>query len=55
MDSVENGAAAAGDYGANLGGLQQEALIHGSINFSSGGIQATLNNLVSLFLLLFFI
>lgn len=42
MDSVENRAAA-----VSLGGLEQEALIDGSINFSSRGIQATLNSLVS--------
>ncbi|XP_055806720.1 lipid phosphate phosphatase epsilon 2, chloroplastic-like [Solanum dulcamara] len=44
MDSVEN-RAAAGDEDVSLVGLQQEALIHGSMNFSSSGIQATLNNL----------
>ncbi|KAK6798074.1 hypothetical protein RDI58_005776 [Solanum bulbocastanum] len=41
MDSV----AAAGDEGVNFGGLEQEALIDGSINFSSDGVKAILNSL----------
>lgn len=45
MDSVEKRASSAGDEGVSLGSLEQEALIDGSINFSSGGIQAILNSL----------
>ncbi|KAK4711835.1 hypothetical protein R3W88_006348 [Solanum pinnatisectum] len=45
-DSVENRAAApAGDEGVSFGGLQQEALTDGSINFSSDGVKAILNSL----------
>lgn len=47
MDSVENrAAAAAGDEGVSLGGLEKEAVIDGSMNFSSDGIQAFLNSMV---------
>ncbi|KAH0771069.1 hypothetical protein KY290_015050 [Solanum tuberosum] len=45
VDSVENGAAAAGDEGVSCGGLEQEALIDGSMNFSSDGVEAILNSL----------
>ncbi|XP_004232428.1 lipid phosphate phosphatase epsilon 2, chloroplastic-like [Solanum lycopersicum] len=46
MDSVENrAAAAAGDEGVSLGGLEKEAVIDGSMNFSSDGIQAFLNSM----------
>ncbi|XP_059293162.1 lipid phosphate phosphatase epsilon 1, chloroplastic-like [Lycium ferocissimum] len=44
MDSMKN-RAATGDEGISHGGLEQEGLIDGSMNFSSGGIQTILNSL----------
>ncbi|CAN4083323.1 unnamed protein product [Withania somnifera] len=44
MNSVKN-PAASGDDGVSLGSLEQEPLIDGSVNFSSVGLEATLNSL----------